>query len=74
MSKQTIKDPVKFAESWYSVDEIQHFIARQLRPRTVRDIGDEDIPTDVSSVEFAEWFTKHMRRAMVKGIQVGSRG
>ncbi len=52
--------PFEFAEKWYSVPQTHNYMTTH-----------EDVPTDVRSLEFAEWLTTNMRLAMAKGINIG---
>jgi hypothetical protein len=62
-------DAVKFAEDWYNEQEIYRFIQDQVRVSFLNPVEDP-MPRDISSMEFAAWWTKHLRRAMAKGIQI----
>jgi len=61
----------QFACDWYVADDIFRSISRHRDPLT----GDKNkqIPSDVTSREFAEWLTHEYRLAMNKGIEIGRR-
>ena len=70
------KERLKTAADWYDVESIHASIKRQLKCGSITRIV-EGIPmpppSDVGSLEFAEWFARHLRLAMAKGIDLAKR-
>ena len=65
------KTPWQFACDWYQPEEIFYAINRR-RDQLVKDTSNQ-IPSVVTSQEFAEWLTHQYRLAMRKGIEIGQR-
>ena len=61
-------DPKQSAQEWYSIDEVFKWL-NQKASRLDEETSARRVPTDVYSVDFAEWFTNEIRLAMAKGIQ-----
>ena len=71
MSHETVS-PRKFAEDWYSEEQIHEWLNRPMNPLESRaSLADRKAPHDVTSREFSKWFREHLVRAMTKGIQFG---
>ena len=70
------KERLKTAADWYDVESIHASIKRQLKCGSITRIV-EGIPmpppSDVGSREFSEWFARHLRLAMAKGIDLAKR-
>ena len=67
MNGNDLSNPWKFVEDWYKEKEIFHNIQRQRNGETLL----IQLPTDVYSLEFAQWLTHQYRLAMAKGIELG---
>ena len=67
-----MKTAWKIAESWYKQDQVKRsLLFRGVRHETR--LGDDAVPEDVRSPEFAKWLTNQYRLAMAKGIEIGRR-
>ena len=58
-----LKTPWEFACDWYTVEKTWAYL-QDRQP-------DGDVPSDVRSIEFAEWLTHQMRLSMARGVLHG---
>ncbi len=63
-----LKNPMEFAESWYTPHEIVTAISRRRLSERLR-----NLPTDIDSPEFGGWLCREYRLAMAKGIEIAIR-
>lgn len=64
------KTPWEFACEWYRLDDICNSVRRR---KLLDDSDPSYIPSEIDSIEFAEWLTLQYRLAMAKGIEIGQR-
>jgi hypothetical protein len=64
MTISIVKQPYEFACDWYRVEDIH----RAILSRFDDSLGNHDpVPSDVRSLDFAEWLTRQYRLAMTRG-------
>ena len=65
-----VSNPWAFACQWYKPEAIQRAINQTVPITNYCDL--ERVPTDVTSLAFADWLTDQYRLAMAKGAQLAT--